>query len=149
MTDTYAIAKNLALTGALGYSNKDVSAMLKLTSQLRPGMDELIRAERGRFAAMPKAIGGITAGFPKDLYTSITGPWMNHAAITELGAAYATLTSVCSSTSGSLYHHPAIDTVCGIKGLEKLLWPTEADRRRGRFRCIEGGVVGWKRPKGV
>jgi hypothetical protein len=82
MIDTYEIAKNLALTGALGYSNKDASAMLKLVSQLPPRMDELIRAERGRFAAMPKALGGITGcgalfrvpsvldKMPKDLFPS-------------------------------------------------------------------------------
>jgi hypothetical protein len=95
MMDTYGIARNLALTGAIGYPkvselgsiyNKDVSAMLKLVSSLPPGMDGLIRAERDRFAVMKKALGGIAecgVGLPK-LYASITELSAGQALIKDL-----------------------------------------------------------------
>jgi hypothetical protein len=104
MIDTYGIAKNLALTGALGYPkltevgsifNKDVSAMLKLISPLSAGMDEMIRADRDRFAAM-KAVGGVTGcgrlahipsvldTLPKDLSPSIATNYLGMSLIKEL-----------------------------------------------------------------
>jgi hypothetical protein len=139
--DTYAIGKNLALTGALGYpkvseldsifNNQDVSAMLKLTSALPPGMDKLIRAERDRFAAM-KAVGGVTGlgplahvhsvidKLPKDLYPAI-------------------------AMSSSL-----VDRFLSNKELRDLIFPathgaspprrSEAERRRAAFYIIDGGM---------
>jgi hypothetical protein len=133
MIDTYGIAKNLAPTGALGYSNKDVSAMLKLVSQLSPEMDELIRADRDRFAIMKKALGGITGcgalahvpsvldTLPKDLYPLIAPisslTYDRFLSNTELRDLIFRATHGASPPSRS-----------------------EAERRRSAFYVIDGGL---------
>jgi len=141
MIDTYEIAKNIALTGALGYPqmselgsiyNKDVAAMLKLVSPLSPAMDEIIRAERDRLAVM-KAFGKIAGcgplahvpnvfdTLPKDLYPSIApiSSLMDDRFLsnTELRDLIFRATQGASPPSRS-----------------------EAERRRAAFYVVDGGL---------